>query len=525
MSKWTNRIVGYGEESPDQLLANPQNHRLHPKHQQKVMAGALDEIGWIQDVIVNKTTGHIVDGHLRVELALREEETAVPVKYVELTPDQERKALATLDPISALADQDQDMLNELIGDIERVDNLALAEYLGDLYKEPPEEGEEAEAARQSLAERFLIPPFSVLDAKQGYWKDRKNAWLRLGIKSELGRADSLTYAESSQPPSTYEFKNQVEKQLGRKLSWQEFAEQYPEEMHHTGTSVFDPVLCEVSYSWFCPPQGKILDPFAGGSVRGVVAGFLGYDYTGIELRPEQVQANRNNWQQIASDDQAENARWVNADSRKMGDHLGDEEYDLVFSCPPYADLEVYSDDPDDLSTLGYEEFLDAYQEIIAKACSRLKPDRFAVWVIGEVRDKKGKYYGFVQDTIRAFQAAGMDYYNEVILVTPIGSNAIRAGRMFEASRKLVKGHQNALVFTNSDDPNKAIGHTIKGLAGAIAEHFNDHRRTFEAMQNILVFCNGNPKVATEAIGTPATADLDALMLETIEAGNNGEIDD
>lgn len=69
---WQNRIIGYGEESPDQLLANPHNHRIHPKRQQQALKGSLDTLGYIQTVIVNKTTGHIVDGHLRVEMALRQ---------------------------------------------------------------------------------------------------------------------------------------------------------------------------------------------------------------------------------------------------------------------------------------------------------------------------------------------------------------------------------------------------------------------------------------------------------------------
>ena len=59
----------------------------------------------------------------------------------------------------------------------------------------------------------------------------------------------------------------------------------------TGTSIFDPVLCELAYRWFCPLGGMVADPFAGGSVRGIVAAALGYHYTGFELRGEQVDAN------------------------------------------------------------------------------------------------------------------------------------------------------------------------------------------------------------------------------------------
>ena len=93
------RIVGEGEEAPDQLLANPLNWRRHPPEQQKALEGMLREVGWVQRVIVNRTTGHVVDGHLRVELALRRGETAVPVLYVELTEEEEKIVLAAIDPI------------------------------------------------------------------------------------------------------------------------------------------------------------------------------------------------------------------------------------------------------------------------------------------------------------------------------------------------------------------------------------------------------------------------------------------
>ena len=123
---------------------------------------------------------------------------------------------------------------------------------------------------------------------------------------------------------------------------------------------------------------------------------------------------------------------------------------MIFSCPPYANLEVYSDDPNDLSTLPYEEFRDSYFEIIKKACSRLKKNSFACFVVGDVRDKKGNYYNFVGDTVQAFQAAGLSYYNEAILVTPVGTLPIRAGRTFASTRKLGKTHQNVLVFVKGD---------------------------------------------------------------------------
>lgn len=215
----------------------------------------------------------------------------------------------------------------------------------------------------------------------------------------------------------------------------------------SGTSIFDPVLCELAYRWFCPPGGLILDPFAGGSVRGVVASRLGYRYLGVELRPEQVEANRLQGDQICSDPMPD---WQQGDARDIDKIAEGTRVDFLFSCPPYADLEVYSDDPADLSMLEYREFRAAYFDIIAKSCLLLAENRFACFVVGEARDKHGNYYGLVPDTVAAFRAAGLKYYNEVILVTAVGSLPIRVGKQFEASRKLGKTHQNVLIFCKGD---------------------------------------------------------------------------
>jgi 1-aminocyclopropane-1-carboxylate deaminase/D-cysteine desulfhydrase-like pyridoxal-dependent ACC family enzyme len=142
--------------------------------------------------------------------------------------------------------------------------------------------------------------------------------------------------------------------------------------------------------------------------------------------------------------------WHCGDSATIDKICHDVQADMVLGCPPYADLEVYSDDPRDISNKDYPEFLRLYREIIQKTCSLLKPDSFAAWVIGEVRDKRGNYYNFVGDTVQAFKDAGLSFYNEAILVTAVGSLPIRAGRQFSASRKLGKTHQNVLVFVKGD---------------------------------------------------------------------------
>lgn len=514
---YKNRIVGHGEESPEQLLANPFNFRHHPKEQKKAMDGALKEIGWVQNVVVNQNTGHIIDGHLRVELGIEKKEASIPVVYVDLTPEEEKIALATLDPIGALAEQDQSELNFLIEQISDVNNADLQNLLDMLYQEEvPTDEEEAEEAKESLQQRFLMPPFSVLDARRGEWVDRKRLWLKLGIKSELGRATNgdntkkgLIFSVSSQSPEVYEIKNKLEKELGRPISWPEFVEQYPEHITLSGTSIFDPVLTELMYLWYAPEGGNIIDPFAGGSVRGIVAGFLGYNYTGIELRQEQVEENKKQGLSILDATGNHTANWITDDSRNILEHVEPGTQDLFFMCPPYADLEVYSDDPNDLSTLDYPEFIEAYRDIITKTCATLKDDAFAVAIVGEVRGKKGEYYGFVQDTIQAFKDAGMIYYNEAILLTQVASLAIRVNKMFTVGRKLGKTHQNALIFKKGDPK---LGE-VKEVASSLNQHFTEHRRLFEVAENILVFAKGDPKKATERMGEIDPCDLHDLLGE------------
>ena len=215
-----------------------------------------------------------------------------------------------------------------------------------------------------------------------------------------------------------------------------------------GTSVFDPVLCEILYNWYCPKNGLILDCFAGGSVRGIMANYQNMDYIGCELRKEQVEANRKQYSEMKDREGFDNScAWICDDSKNILKHCEkDVKADLLFSCPPYADLEVYSDDPRDISNMDYETFIEAYRDIINKSCSLLKDDSFAIFIVGEVRDKKGNYYNFVGDTIKAFTDAGLSYYNEAILLNAIGTLPLRTSKIFSSARKLGKCHQNILIF-------------------------------------------------------------------------------
>ncbi len=373
-------------------------------------------------------------------------------------------------------------------------------------------GDEIKAdAKGALRERFDFPPFTVLNAREGAWQDRKRAWLACGIQSEVGRGENLlkmsdtllepdpekraamqaaranpetsslkgglTFGTSIHPfDKTGEARNAAARGdartfgsgdpgdlaagfkrretgslsdglvIGTTTDPYRKAGEEVEGAGGSGTSIFDPVLTELCYRWFCPPGGLILDPFAGGSVRGIVAGLLDFRYHGIDLRPEQIEANEAQRQLICPD---ADINWVVGDSNEMLKTAP--EADFVFSCPPYGDLEQYSDDPKDLSAMTWEGFVGFYRSIIRKAVDKLKPNRFACFVIGEYRDKEtGLYRGFVPLTCAAFMAAGAALYNEAILITAVGSLPIRVTKQFETSRKLGKTHQNIIICVKGD---------------------------------------------------------------------------
>lgn len=501
------------------LLPNPKNWRRHPVEQHNALRAVLADVGYASALVARETPDGLmlIDGHLRAETTPEE---LVPVLVLDVDEREADRLIATMDPLAELAIPDEEALAALLRGVGELPNaleemfryLDLAAALDGGADGGGAGGATDEEARATLAERFGVPPFSVLDARQGYWQERKRAWIALGIKSEMGRGENLLqfsetvlqpkrekrsltiHSPSASDPSFYKKKAEWERENGRKIStsdfeatfyrpqknneglwrggvqgkdpsfyaqkrkWEEahsreisteeFREKHWVPENYRGTSIFDPVLCELVYRWFCPEGGRALDPFAGGSVRGIVAGVLGREYVGIDLRPEQIAANDKQTDAIKP---RARPRWIEGDSRALASLDLGGPFDLVFSCPPYFDLERYSDDPRDLSnTEGYEAFIAAYREIVRAAAARLGDNRFACFVVGDIRGEGGFYRNFVSDTIAAFADAGMRLYNEAILVTSCGSLPIRVGQQFGKYRKLGKAHQNVLVFFRGD---------------------------------------------------------------------------
>lgn len=280
-----------------------------------------------------------------------------------------------------------------------------------------------------LKDKYGWPPFSILNTTSLDWQRRKDEWEVLIKDSTVGR-DTKRY--NANPTNIFS--------SGHISS------------APNSISSFDPYLCELMYRWFSRKGDKILDPFAGGNVRGVIASVLGRYYSGIDLSEKQVEANRNSY--IELQDRYTNilgsADWICEDSENIDT---DFEVDMVFTCPPYYNLEIYSKDPRDLSRQPtYSDFLHKYANILVKASKCLKHNSFFVIVVSELRKdshniEESQYLGLVPDTIRILRDnCNLSYYNEMILMNSIGSLPIRAPRQFNRTRKIGRHHQNILVF-------------------------------------------------------------------------------
>lgn len=273
-----------------------------------------------------------------------------------------------------------------------------------------------------LAGTYIEPPMSVIDRRSRRWQRRAAQWRALGIRSEVGRDGGLVHPETDYL-------------------------RIRSDASESGTSIFDPVLTELCLRWYSRPGDRVLDPFAGGSVRGVVSSALGRWYTGVDIRPEQVAADRAQTS-IGGDIAPE---WICGDAQDVRALVGPMyEADMILTCPPYGDLERYSDDPADLSTMTWPAFLDAYRHILSESVSLLALDRFVCVVVSDVRDPDGAYRGLPWETMRALTDAGAHVIADAVILDPLGSKQMVAGRTFRAGRLLQRVHQYLIVACRGD---------------------------------------------------------------------------
>ena len=416
-----------------EIKFDKRNYRIHGARNQKIINKSLKEYGAARSIVVDNDN-QIIGGNgvyrewqnlkgdnAPIKIVETTGDELVVVKRTDIAPDsKERQALAVMDNTSSdLAEFDYEMMQQ------DMDDATLEDFGIDL-RPSVQKSDVKELPRGNLADDFLIMPASILNTRDAKWQARKRAW------------NDLIGDEGESRIGTLGFSELITSKLGKRgLS---------------NVSILDATLAEIINKWFLPteiPAGeklKTCDPFAGDSVFGYVSGYLGAEFTGIELRQEQADLNNMRGEPVG-------AHYICDDGQNIAQHLPKESQDLVFSCPPYFDLEKYSDDPKDASNQkDYESFKQILANALIGACSCLKNNRFAAIVMSNVRNHtNGAYYDICGDICKIMESAGLILYNEFILVNSIGTGAMRTrGNM--KTRKNVRCHQEVLIFYKGENP-------------------------------------------------------------------------
>ncbi len=360
--------------------------------------------------------------------------------------------------LADLGDYDDTILTELLQSLETFDGTGYDESDLEQLLDILNVSEIDKQRKGALADRFGIPPMTVIDTRRGEWQDRKRAWVDMIGDSREGRtaetfvAVSTNYSNWATVREIALGKNPSETEKETEEKYQHILTPYKGK---SGVSEFYPCLTEILVSWFSAKGAHIIDPWAGGIVRGAVASYLGRDYTGIDLSANQVETNRTRIEEIGG--LSGNIEYLVGDSRKVLTTLPTGKYGMVLGCPPYYGLEKYSDSPEDLSNMDTASFDDAMGEIFTELNRVLMDNAFAVFVVGSVRDPKT---GGMRD-MRALlyniaTSVGWKLSSDAVLVNNVGTTAMRVGRSFVGTRTLGRTHQDVLVFVKGNRKQAAL---------------------------------------------------------------------
>ena len=363
----------------------------------------------------------VLGGNMRLKAAKECGLKQLPIILADDWTEEQKAQFLIKDNVS-FGEWDWDILNTgTWGEISELGEwgVDLPSIFDDILDDENKQDKTVEAI-QKLEDKFIVPPFSILNTREGYWQERKKHWNTL-----IG--------------DNGESRDNIQSKVNANVSYWYDKPYKGGVVREKSISILDSVLSEIIIKWFGLDECKTFDCFAGDSVFGYVSSYLGNAFTGIELRKEQTDLNNARVKGF-------NASYICDDGRNILTHIEENSQDLLFSCPPYFDLEVYSDLPNDASNQNsYKDFINLLDDAFTNSIKCLKDNRFAVIVCGDVRDKKGNYYRFPDHIKEIFEKNSMPLYNELILIQSVGNGALRANK-YMSSRKVVKMHEQVLVF-------------------------------------------------------------------------------
>lgn len=395
-------------------------------------------------IICSNRTGKniIIAGNQRYRAAKELGIKKVPCAIMTLTEEKE-KEINIRDNVE-LGEWDYDILANEFNEEDLKDwgvNYNSIDTVKEIEKQQKEE------ATNYLKNDFVFTPFSIIDTTKKEWQERKHYWNIL--INDKGESRQSTLIDINVVKNYFNRPNML------------------------GVSLLDACLMEMIFKFFAPYNNcNVFDTFAGDTVGGFVCSYLGANFTGIELREAQTKINNERIKEY------KNSKYICGDGCEVDKYIENNSQDLYFSCPPYFNLEKYSDLENDLSNQkNYTDFIKMLETAFVKAIKCLKDNRFAIIVMSDIRDNQGNYYPICSDIIQIFLNNGCSLYNELILANSIGTLAPRA-RQIMKKRKIPRRHQEVLCF-------------YKGATTELFNNFEKDKQIKKLDERIFVFLKGN----------------------------------
>lgn len=432
------------------LIPDPENAREHDDKSVQAIAASLSKFGQRKPIVVRNNVVIAGNGTLAAATSLGWEE--IETVSADDLDDTDATAFAIADNrTSELSNWDSDALSDMMTKIASAPDVALevTGFASEAEAHKVSGKKKGSKSRPTLADQFIAPPLSVLDGRRGYWQDRRKAWRAAGIIDQ----------ESAPQVTPHMYITDYYEKLESGMSAEEIEAEFaasggrpPEEASRKNLS--DPVLAELMVRWFSAPGDKVIDCCVGDGIRAAVTAVLGREYMGIaepadncEAVLEMYSAVKQHVTQMPSDLAR---RFSSVHEPKFSkDLIPDGPYQLGIVCPPMPNMRRRKD-PSRFSEMSYHDWYARLIQGSRAIYERLDDHALCACVITEPRFKDGLQPGTLSQYGVDMNAIGFVPMNECVVLSPVGSAAIRAKKDFLAGRKLTRTHSHLLVFCKGD---------------------------------------------------------------------------
>lgn len=150
-----NRIIGHRRVRAGDLIPHECNWRRHPPEQRAALVALYGEVGFARSLLAYELADgrlQLIDGHLRRDI---DPDMLVDVEVLDVTPEEARKLLLSMDSLAGLAEADAEAVAALRQTV-ATDAPALAALWQSLAKSEAATEAALDAAVATPHEQFLI---------------------------------------------------------------------------------------------------------------------------------------------------------------------------------------------------------------------------------------------------------------------------------------------------------------------------------------------------------------------------------